>query len=215
MSAMPDEPTCRLITVPVSAGASMIGFQYSSKMDGKADPVWSFGGGRPNGPAFCVPAWISTAPAARVNKKGDPQGNDAVGVRGNTTRRTTSRSRPGWSPSPSSGSLAVEKTRPQNPVIWEGKLSEAHTPLMSMSRIRASMSKQPGRIWSKRKGSTATAPRPPSGHRVHPHLGVVRPSNSTLVALGASRPPWAPGPAAGPGGGPRTYRGARPGGRRH
>jgi hypothetical protein len=57
---------------------------------------------------------------------------------------------------PSSGSLATENTRPQNPVICDGKFSEAHTPLMSMSLMRASMSQQPGRIWSKRKGSTAT-----------------------------------------------------------
>ncbi len=46
-------------------------------------------------------------------------------------------------------------TRPQNPVIMEGKFTDAHTPLMSMSCTRASMSQQPFRIWSKRKGSNA------------------------------------------------------------
>ena len=61
--------------------------------------------------------------------------------------------------SPSSGSFACEYTRPQKPVIIDGKLRDAHTPLMSMSRMRASMSKQPGRIWSKRNGSIFTVSR--------------------------------------------------------
>ena len=34
MSPMPDEPTCRHTTVPVSAHASRIGSQCSSKIDG-------------------------------------------------------------------------------------------------------------------------------------------------------------------------------------
>ena len=38
------------------------------------------------------------------------------------------------------GVLASAKTRPQKPVIDEGKLTDAQTPLMSMSAIRASMS---------------------------------------------------------------------------
>ncbi len=54
---------------------------------------------------------------------------------------------------PSSGSEQRENTEPQNPVIWLGKFTDAHTPLMSMSRTRASTSKQPGRISSKRVGS--------------------------------------------------------------
>jgi hypothetical protein len=41
---------------------------------------------------------------------------------------------------PSSGSEHCENTRPQNPVIWDGKFTAAHTPLMSMSLTRASMS---------------------------------------------------------------------------
>ena len=36
--------------------------------------------------------------------------------------------------------LAEKKTRPQKPVICEGKFTEAHTPLTSMSRTRASTS---------------------------------------------------------------------------
>jgi hypothetical protein len=39
-------------------------------------------------------------------------------------------------------------------VIIDGKFSDAHTPLTSMSRTRASMSKHPGRISSKRDGSS-------------------------------------------------------------
>ena len=42
--------------------------------------------------------------------------------------------------SPSSGSEQRENTEPQNPVIWLGKFTDAHTPLMSMSRTRASTS---------------------------------------------------------------------------
>ena len=57
---------------------------------------------------------------------------------------------------PSSGSEHCEYTRPQKPVIIDGKLSDAHTPLRSMSCTRASMSQQPLRIWSKRNGSTST-----------------------------------------------------------
>ena len=41
---------------------------------------------------------------------------------------------------PSSGSLALKNTRPQNPVIIDGKFTAAQTPLMSMSRTRASTS---------------------------------------------------------------------------
>ncbi len=57
---------------------------------------------------------------------------------------------------PSSGSEHWEYTRPQNPVIIEGKLSEAQMPARSMSWTRASTSKQPRRIWSKRNGSIST-----------------------------------------------------------
>ena len=41
---------------------------------------------------------------------------------------------------PRSRSLASKKTRPQKPVIMDGKFTEAHTPLMSMSCTRASTS---------------------------------------------------------------------------
>ena len=41
---------------------------------------------------------------------------------------------------PSSRSLASKKTRPQKPVIMDGKFTEAHTPLMSISCTRASTS---------------------------------------------------------------------------
>ena len=73
---------------------------------------------------------------------------------------------------PSSGSEHCEYTRPQKPVIIDGKLSDAHTPLRSMSCTRASMSQQPGRIWSKRNGSTCTVSGRRPDDRVHAHLGV-------------------------------------------
>ena len=58
--------------------------------------------------------------------------------------------------SPSSGSAQLAKTRPQNPVIIDGKLTAAQMPPMSMSRMRAWMSQQPRRISSNRNGSTFT-----------------------------------------------------------
>ena len=41
---------------------------------------------------------------------------------------------------PSSWSAAPENTLPQKPVICDGKFTDAHTPLTSMSRTRASTS---------------------------------------------------------------------------
>ena len=38
---------------------------------------------------------------------------------------------------PTSRSEALKNTRPQKPVIIDGKFTDAHTPLMSMSRTRA------------------------------------------------------------------------------
>ena len=40
--------------------------------------------------------------------------------------------------------------------MCDGKVSEAHIPLMAMSWMRASMSKQPGRICSNLNGSSFT-----------------------------------------------------------
>ncbi len=47
---------------------------------------------------------------------------------------------------PSSWSWAWANTRPQNPVIIDGKFTDAQTPLRSMSRMRSWMSQQPGRM---------------------------------------------------------------------
>ena len=41
---------------------------------------------------------------------------------------------------PRSRSPLPKNTLPQNPVICDGKFTDAHTPLMSMSRTRASTS---------------------------------------------------------------------------
>ena len=59
--------------------------------------------------------------------------------------------------SPSSGSSDLMNTDPQKPATRDGKHREAHTPLRSMSATRASMSKQPGRMSSKRAGSMLQA----------------------------------------------------------
>ena len=72
---------------------------------------------------------------------------------------------------PSSGSSEREKTDPQKPATSDGKHSEAHTPLMSMSVIRAWMSKHPGRISSKRDGSMLHVSRRRPATALSPTLG--------------------------------------------
>ena len=47
---------------------------------------------------------------------------------------------------PRAGSWAWENTRPQKPVIIDGKFIDAQTPLRSMSRMRSWMSQQPRRM---------------------------------------------------------------------
>ena len=75
-----------------------------------------------------------------VGEVRDAHRDDAVGVRLSTTRRRTSRSTRVVTARPSSGSEHCENTAPQKPVICDGKFTDAHTPLMSMSLTRASMS---------------------------------------------------------------------------
>ena len=94
-------------------------------------------------------------PELRVGEEGDAERDDAVGVRLPPLLVEPVVPGPGDG-QPQLRSLATENTRPQNPVICDGKLSDAQTPLMSMSAMRASMSQQPGRMCSKRIGSSVT-----------------------------------------------------------
>ena len=75
--------------------------------------------------------------------------------------------------SPSSGSEHCEYTRPQKPVIIDGKLSDAHTPLMSMSCTRASTSKQPGPHLVEAERLDLHRLRPAPDHGVHADLRVL------------------------------------------
>ena len=79
---------------------------------------------------------------------------------------------------PSSGSEHWLNTRPQKPVIWDGKFSAAQTPLMSMSFTRASMSQQPGRMSSKRVGSIFQSSRGRPTTALRPTCRKIFPSNS-------------------------------------
>jgi hypothetical protein len=153
-SPMPDDPTWRHTTVPVSAQASRMGAQCSSKIDGY--PIWCGRSGRVTArkPRSALRR-ISAAPSSGSESQVIPNGMIRSGCGCHHSSWTQSLNARVVA-SPSSGSEHCEYTRPQKPVIIDGKLSEAHTPLMSMSRTRASTSKQPGRIWSKRNGSSFT-----------------------------------------------------------
>ena len=150
---MPEDPTCRLITVSVSARADdrlpVVGEDRR-----QLDPVWALGQRDRPEAALCVAPDL-LRPDLGVGQPGDAHGDDPLGV-----GRVPLLEQPvvpgAVTASPSSASEHCEKTRPQKPVIIDGKLSDAHTPLMSMSWMRASMSQQPRRIWSNRKGSTFT-----------------------------------------------------------
>ena len=72
---------------------------------------------------------------------------------------------------PSTGSADRENTDPQKPATSEGKHSEAQMPAVSMSAMRASMSKQPGRISSKRAGSMLQSSRGRPTTALRPTLG--------------------------------------------
>ena len=74
---------------------------------------------------------------------------------------------------PSSGSEHCEYTRPQKPVIIDGKLSDAHTPLMSMS-CDAGVDVEAARahlVEAERLDLHRLRPAP--DHRVHPDLRVL------------------------------------------
>ncbi len=71
---------------------------------------------------------------SRIGEVGDAERDDARRDTRCTTPRRASRSTRGCTRRRASRSAALKNTRPQKPVIIDGKLSDAHTPLMSMSR---------------------------------------------------------------------------------
>ncbi len=83
--------------------------------------------------------WISATAASRSLRNAIPSGMMRVGwaVYHSSNSQSFQARMHAW---PSSGSLALKNTRPQNPVIIDGKFTAAHTPLMSMSATRASTS---------------------------------------------------------------------------
>ena len=83
--------------------------------------------------------WISATAASGSERNAIPSGTMRVGcaVYHSSYSQSFHARMHAW---PSSGSLALKKTRPQNPVTIDGKFTAAQTPLMSMSRTRASTS---------------------------------------------------------------------------
>ncbi|CAB4705258.1 unannotated protein [freshwater metagenome] len=174
-SPSPEEPTCRLITVSVSAQARRIGSQYRSNIDGRPKRCGRSGSVTVRNPRAALRR-ISAAPNSGSVRKVMPSGMVRSGYGCHHSSciqsfhaRVTAR--------PSAGSEHCEYTRPQKPVIIEGKLSEAHTPLMSISRTRSWISQQPRRIWSNRKGSTLTVSRRRPATAFMPTWLYVSPSN--------------------------------------
>ena len=82
---------------------------------------------------------ISLAASLGIGEERDAHRDDAVGMRRVplVEEPVVPRAR---AREPELGIAQRENTEPQKPVICDGKLTDAHTPLMSMSRTRASTS---------------------------------------------------------------------------
>ena len=152
MSATPVEPTCRQITVSVSAQASMIGVHQSEKI-GSIPMRCGISGNVTAVKPRAALRRISRAPSSASARYVMPIGTmrSACGEY-HSSKNQSFHAR--VTASPRSASPQRENTEPQKPVICDGKFTDAHTPLMSMSRTRAFTSKHAGRISSKRVGST-------------------------------------------------------------
>ncbi len=136
---LPELPTCRDTTVSVSTHAWMIGSQWSRcQRSGRPIMCGRSGMLMPVKPRSAL-RWISATAASGSLRNAMPSGMMRVGcaVYHSSNSQSFHARMHAW---PSSGSLALKNTRPQNPVTIDGKLTAAHTPLRSMSRTRASTS---------------------------------------------------------------------------
>ena len=149
--AQADDPVCRQTTVSVSSQAAKKGSQAPLKMEGRLQL------GRELGEAHRLEAPCRVGPDlgrrdVDVGQPGQLQRDDALGVGPGPDLEVPVVERA------QAGQPEVRVLRPgvhgaAEPDTSEGKHSEAQMPARSMSAMRASMSKQPGRISSKRAGS--------------------------------------------------------------
>ena len=135
----PELPTWRETTVSVSTTASMIGSQCD-RSHNEGSPISCGRSGKvtdvkPRAALRRISSTASAGSARYVMPSGTMRsgcGEYHSSKSQSFHARTQAR--------PRSRSAASKKTRPQNPVIMDGKFTDAHTPLMSMSRTRASTS---------------------------------------------------------------------------
>ena len=165
-----DEPVCRHTTVPVSSQAAKNGSQWRVKMAGR--PSWAGNSGKLTAlkPRRALARTSSAATATSAS-----QGSCSGMIRSGKVPAQTS-----WchwfqarrQASPSSGSSDLMNTDPQKPATREGKHSEAHTPLRSMSATRARDVEAAGpHVLEAGRVHAPVLPRPPD-HRVEPDVGI-------------------------------------------
>ena len=127
------------MTVSVSAHAAMIGSQWSrSHSDGRPIACGRSGNVTDVNPRAALRR-ISSAAIAGSARYVMPSGTMRSGCRSYHSSNSQS-FQARTHATPSSRSATLKNTRPQNPVICDGKFTAAQTPLMSMSRTRASTS---------------------------------------------------------------------------
>ena len=149
--AQPEAPVCRHTTVSVSSQAARRGSHVPLKIDGSPSRAGNSGKLTALKPRAALARTSAAATSTSANhgscsgmmRSGCAPAHSSMCQSLNARRQA----------SPSSASFAREYTAPQNPDTSEGKHRAAQMPPRSMSTIRASMSKQPGRISSKRAGS--------------------------------------------------------------
>ena len=164
-----EAPVWRHTTVAVSSQAAKKGSHLPLKMEGS--PNWAGNSGKLTAlkPRAAL-ARTSVAATSTSANQGSCRGMIRSGyVPAQTSRCQSLKAR--MQASPRSLSAAREYTAPQKPETSEGKHSEAQMPARSMSRMRASMSKQPGRISSKRAGSMLHSARGRPTTALSPTLG--------------------------------------------
>ncbi len=139
--AIPDEPTCRHTTVPVSTHASITGSHQPRVQRRVAELLGLLRQAHGTEPPCARCGGSPPPPSCGIGEVGDPDRDEATPGERAPTPRGTSRSRPARMPDPARDSEHPEYTEPQNPVIWLGKLTEAVIPPRSMSATRAAGSK--------------------------------------------------------------------------
>ncbi len=167
--AQPDAPVCRHTTVDVSSQAAKNGSQAPEKIDGVPRRAGNSGKLTALKPSAALRRTSSVATSTSASHGSCNAMMRSGKVPAHTSACHSFQARK--QARPSSGSSEREKTDPQKPATSDGKHSDAHTPLMSMSATRAWMSKQPGRISSKRDGSML-------------HVSLRRPATALSPTLG-------------------------------